>query len=45
MHVTPQWANKPLLPPLIDNKQGEQELASCLAALVKRVIELRNTGL
>jgi hypothetical protein len=42
MHVAPQWVNKHLLPPLIDNKRGEQEMTSHLAALVKWVAELCN---
>jgi hypothetical protein len=45
MHVESQWANRHLLPPLIDDKQGETKMTSHLTALVKRVAELRNTGL
>jgi hypothetical protein len=45
MHVEPQWANMQLYPPLVDKKRGEPKLTPCLAALVKRVAELRTTGL
>jgi hypothetical protein len=45
MHVAPQWVNKHLLLPLIDNKWGEQEMTPCLAGLVKWVAELYNIGL
>jgi hypothetical protein len=45
MHVLPQWVNMHLLPLLIDDKRGEPEVAVLLAALVKRVVELRDTGL
>jgi hypothetical protein len=34
-----------LLPPLIDDKRGEPEVTARLAALVKRVVELHDTGL
>jgi hypothetical protein len=45
MHIPPQWANRHLLPPLIDNKRGEPEMTSLLAALVKWVAELHDAGL
>jgi hypothetical protein len=45
MHILPQWSNKHLLPPHIDNKWGELEMTPCLAALFKQVIELCGTGL
>jgi hypothetical protein len=45
MHVLPQWANKHLLPPLIDEKQGEPKMTPRLAALVRWVAELRNSSL
>jgi hypothetical protein len=44
MHVQPQWANKHLLPPLIDDKRGESKMTPRLAALVKRVAELRDSN-
>jgi hypothetical protein len=45
MHVQPQWVNRHLLPPLIDKKWGEPKMTLHLAALVKRVTELRDFGL
>jgi hypothetical protein len=45
MHVQPQWANRHLLPLLIDKKQGEPKMTPCLAALVKWVVELCDSGL
>jgi hypothetical protein len=45
MHVQPQWANKHLLPPLIDNKWGEPKMTPCLTALVKRVAEIHDSSL
>jgi hypothetical protein len=45
MHVLPQWTNKNLLPPQIDDKQGEPEITPCLVALAKRVTELYHTDL
>jgi hypothetical protein len=45
MHVLPQWSNKHLLPPHIDDKQGEPEMTPLLATLVKWVIELCSTSL
>jgi hypothetical protein len=40
MHVPLQWVNRHLHPLLIDNKRGEQEMTTSLAALVKQVAEL-----
>jgi hypothetical protein len=45
MHVPPQWVNRHLLPPLIDNKRGESELTPRLTTLVKRVVELHDVGI
>jgi hypothetical protein len=45
MHVSPQWVNRHLLLPLIDNKREELKMTSRLAALVKQVAELRDAGL
>jgi hypothetical protein len=45
MHVQLQWVNKHLLPPLIDDKRGELKMTPCLAALVKRVAEFRDSSL
>jgi hypothetical protein len=45
MHIPPQWVNRHLLPPLIDNKRGEPKMTPRLAALVKWVIELRDASL
>jgi hypothetical protein len=45
MRVPPQWVNKHLLPLLIDKKRKELKLTPRLAALVKRVTELHDTGL
>jgi hypothetical protein len=45
MHVEPQWVNKYLLPPLIDNKRGEPKMTSRLATLVKQLVELRDASL
>jgi hypothetical protein len=41
MHVQPQWANRHLLLPQIENKRGEPKMTPRLAALVKWVTELR----
>jgi hypothetical protein len=41
MHTDPQWMNKHLLPPQIDDKQRELELIPHLKALVVRVTELQ----
>jgi hypothetical protein len=45
MHIEPQWANKQLLPLLIDDKRGEPKMTPYLTALVKRVAELRDASL
>jgi hypothetical protein len=45
MHVEPQWVNKHLLLLLIKDKRREPKVTPCLAALVKHVIELRDTSL
>jgi hypothetical protein len=45
MHVEPQWVNKLLFPPLVKDKWGELPMTPCLAALVKRVVELCEAGL
>jgi hypothetical protein len=45
MHVETQWANRQLYSSLIDKKRGEPKMTSRLAAQVKRVAELRATGL
>jgi hypothetical protein len=45
MHVQPQWVNKHLFPSFIDDKQSEPKMMLRLAALVKRVAELHETGL
>jgi hypothetical protein len=42
MHVLPQWMNKHLLPPQIEDKWGEPEMTPCLAALVKWVTDSVN---
>jgi hypothetical protein len=45
MHVQPQWENMHLLPPLIDDKRGKTNMTPRLAALVKRMAELRDSSL
>jgi hypothetical protein len=45
MHNTPQWLNKHLLPPHIDNKRKEPELMPHLKELIKRLTELCLIGL
>jgi hypothetical protein len=45
MHVQPQWVNKLMFPPFIKDKRGEPTMTPRLVALVKRVAELRETGL
>jgi hypothetical protein len=45
VHDLPQWANKHLLPPHIDEKWGEPKMTPRLATLVKRVTELCQAGL
>jgi hypothetical protein len=45
MHDQPSWVNKLLFPPVIKNKRMEPLMTECLAALIKRVAELRQAGL
>jgi hypothetical protein len=45
MHVQPQWVNRHLLPPIIDDKWGEPKMTPHLVALVKQVAELHDSGL
>jgi hypothetical protein len=45
MHIAPQWMNKHLLPPHIDDKRKEPKMTPHLAALAKRVTKLRQAGL
>jgi hypothetical protein len=45
MHIAPQWANRHLLPSLIDKKWGEPKMTPCLTALIKQVAELRDGDL
>jgi hypothetical protein len=46
MHTAPQWTNKHLLPPHIDDKQREPKMTPCMQqALVNRVAELHQAGL
>jgi hypothetical protein len=45
IHTEPQWTNKHLLPPSIDDKRREPELTPRLKALVGQVTELRRAGL
>jgi hypothetical protein len=45
MHDQPQWVNKLLFPPAIKNKRSEPLMPNRLAALTKRVAELRQAGL
>jgi hypothetical protein len=45
MHVQPQWANRHLLPPLIDKKRGELKMTPRLATFVRWVVELHDFGL
>jgi hypothetical protein len=44
MHIPPQWVNRHLFPPLIDNKIGESKMTLRLAMLVKWVEELCDVG-
>jgi hypothetical protein len=41
MNDQPTWVNKLLFPPAIKNKQSELPMTARLAALTKRVAELR----
>jgi hypothetical protein len=45
MHIQLQWANKHLLPLLIDKKWGETKMTPRLAALVGQVVELCDSDL
>jgi hypothetical protein len=45
MHVQPSWENKLLFPPVIKAQRKEPLMNTRLAALVKRVSELRAAGL
>jgi hypothetical protein len=45
MHVQPQWVNKLLFPSFVKDKWGEPLMTPCLVTLVKRVAELRESGL
>jgi hypothetical protein len=45
MHDQPPWVNKLLFPPAIKNKQMEPLMTDRLAALTKRIAELRQTSL
>jgi hypothetical protein len=45
MHIEPPWVNKLLFPPAIKDQRKEPLMTDCLAALVRRVTELRQAGL
>jgi hypothetical protein len=45
MHVEPPWVNKLLFPLAIKDQQKEPPMTDCLAALVRRVTELRQAVL
>jgi hypothetical protein len=45
MHVEPPWINKLLFPPAIKDQRKEPPMTDRLAALVRRVTELRQAGL
>jgi hypothetical protein len=45
MHVEPPWVNKLLFPPAIKDQRKEPPMTDRLAALVKRVTELRQARL
>jgi hypothetical protein len=45
MHDQPPWINKLLFPPAIKSKRSEPTMTDLLAALTKRVAELRQAGL
>jgi hypothetical protein len=45
MHVEPPWVNKLLFPPAIKDQRKELPMTDRLAALVRRVAELRQAGL
>jgi hypothetical protein len=45
MHVEPPWVNKLMFPPAIKDQRKEPPMIDRLAALVRRVTELRQAGL
>jgi hypothetical protein len=45
MHVEPPWVNKLLFPPAIKDQRKEPPMTDRLAALVRRITELRQAGL
>jgi hypothetical protein len=45
MHDQPPWVNKLLFPPTIKNKKMKSPMTDRLAALIKRVAKLRQSGL
>jgi hypothetical protein len=45
MHVEPPWVNKLMFPPAIKDQRKEPSMTDRLAALVRRVAELRQAGL
>jgi hypothetical protein len=45
MHVNPLWVNKLLFPPAIKDQRKKPLMTDRLAALVRRVAELRQAGL
>jgi hypothetical protein len=45
MHVEPSWVNKLLFPPAIKDQRKEPPIFNRLAALVRRITELRQAGL
>jgi hypothetical protein len=45
MHDQPLWVNKLLFPPAIKNKRTEPPMTDRLAALIKRIAELRQAVL
>jgi hypothetical protein len=45
MHVNPPWVNKLLFPPAIKDQRKEPLMTVRLAALVRRIAELRQAGL
>jgi hypothetical protein len=45
MHVEPPWVNKLLFPSAIKDQRKESSMTDRLAALVRRVAELRQAGL
>jgi hypothetical protein len=45
MHIEPPWVNKLMFPPAIKDQRKEPPMTDRLAALVRRVDELRQAGL